>query len=161
MNFSTARGFGNGTVFITWSQPATATLLQGNGFSHVGEPATFTARLFPVNPVAGEPAATGTVELLRRRQAARQPAGDSPMHAVTLTTSSLTPGLHTITASYNGDAVYAGSTSDPLTQEVAAPYVFTSTAALSGVVGVPLSFTVSTTGFPPPAAAGHRATSTA
>jgi hypothetical protein len=68
----------------------------------------------------------------------------------TFTTTTLAAGLHSITASYYGDAVYAGSTSDPITEEVAAATLFTSSPSLSGVVGSTLSFLVTTTGFPAP-----------
>ncbi len=153
VNFGTARGFGNGTVFITWDQPPTITTLQGSGFSRVGQPATFTAVVGPGAPVAGEPVAGGTVGFF---DGARH-LGNAPLQlnasgqdVATFSTSGLTPGLHAVTAAYYGDAVYAGSSSDPLSQEVAAPVAFTSKATLAGVVGVPLSFTVSTTGFPPP-----------
>ncbi len=149
VQFGTARGFGNGTVFITWSQPGTGTVLTGKGFSYAGSPATITASLLPATPVAGEPVATGTVSFFDgSKLLATLPV--FPDGTASLTTSALAPGLHTITAAYNGDAVYAGSTSDPFIQEVAAPTLFTSPFALSGVVGTPLSFQVTTAGFPAP-----------
>ncbi len=153
VHFATAAQFGNGNVFITWDQPPTITTLQGTGFSRVGQPATFTAVVGPGAPVIGEPVAAGTVGFFDGAKS----LGNAPLQlnaagqdVAVLSTSALAPGLHTITASYYGDAVYAGSTSDPLTQEVAAPTVFTSPVKLAGVVGVPLSFAVRTTGFPPP-----------
>ncbi len=158
VHFATARGFGNGSVFITWDQPPTTTTLQGTGFSRAGEPATFTAIVGPGTPVAGEPVGTGTVgffdgaRLLGNTPLRLNAAGQD---VAVFSTSTLAPGQHSITAAYNGDTVYAGSTSDPLSQEVAAPIVFTSRARLSGVVGVPLSFTVRTTGFPPPGLLAH------
>ena len=149
VNFGTARGFGNGSVFISWDQPGTATVLSGKGFSQWGAPATITATLFPATPVANEPNATGTVSFFdgTKLLATLALAADD---TATLVTSSLTPGLHSITATYNGNAVYAGSTSDPFTQEVTAPSNFTSPHALSGVVGQPLTFQVVSVGFPPP-----------
>jgi hypothetical protein len=149
VNFATARGFGNGSVFITWAQPGTAITLQSKGFTQIGTPATFTASLFPQTPVAGEPNATGTVSFFdgsRLLGAEPLPAYDT----VSFTTSGLSAGLHTITASYSGDAVYAGSTSDPLTQEVVAATFFTNSNKVTGIVGAPLSFAVTTTGFPAP-----------
>jgi serine/threonine protein kinase, bacterial len=130
-------------------QPATEITLQGTGFSRPGVPTTFTAALFPATPVAGEPNATGTVSFFDGSRL----LGNVPLatdDTAAFTTSTLAAGLHTITAAYNGDAHYAGSTSDPLTQEVATPANFTSSNTLSGVVGAPLSFTVTSVGFPPP-----------
>ncbi len=133
----------------TTSRPGTFTTLQGTGFSQVGQPATFKAVLYPANPVVGEPVATGTVSFFDGARLLGTAPLD-PNATTTFTTSVLTAGLHSITATYNGDTVYTGSTSDPLTQQVAAPYVFTNPARFSGVVGVPLAFTVRTTGYPPP-----------
>lgn len=139
----------NGNSDTASTRPGTGTVLEGTGFSRLGTPATFTALLYPATPVAGEPPATGTLSFF---DGARL-LGDAlvgPDGTATFTTTALAAGLHSITASYNGDANYAGSTSDPLTQEVVAATLFTSPAALSGVVGSPLSFVVRTTGFPPP-----------
>ena len=148
VNFSTARSFGNGSVFISWGQPGTATTLQGTGFSYVGQPATFQVALFPTNPVRGEPLATGIVTFYDGDRFLGN-ASVGTDGTASFSTSKLTAGLHSITAAYNGDATYAGSTSDPLTQQVFMPYTFTSPPKATGVVGAPFSFTVRTTGYPP------------
>jgi sugar lactone lactonase YvrE len=149
VHFATARGFGDGTVFISWDQPATYTLLFGDGFSQAGQPATFFAGPLAVNNVPGAPAFTGTLSFFDSGSLlGTVPVG--PTGGAMYTTSTLAPGMHSISASYNGDGVYAGSTGGPLSWEVDAPFTFTSPAKVAGVVGAPLSFTVRTTGFPPP-----------
>lgn len=130
-------------------RPGTGVILQSKGLTQIGTPATFTASLFPLAPVAGEPNATGTVSFFdgsRLLGTAALLSNDT----ASFSTSGLSAGLHTITASYNGDAVYAGSTSAPLTQEVTAATFFTNSNKVSGVVGAPLSFAVTSTGFPAP-----------
>jgi sugar lactone lactonase YvrE len=127
----------------------TGTILSGSGFSRWGTPATITASVYPANPVAGEPVAKGTVSFFDGAKLLVSEAIFANGTAM-LVNSSLAPGLHSITAVYSGDANYAGNTSDPFTQQVFASTNFTSPHTLSGVVGSPLTFTVQTTGFPPP-----------
>ncbi|HEY1473322.1 MAG TPA: Ig-like domain repeat protein [Pseudolabrys sp.] len=75
---------------------------------------TFTATVAPVAPAAGIPSGTVTFN-----------DGGSPLGSVTLsnksaslTTSALSPGIHAITAVYNGDGNFVGSTSSTLSQFV-------------------------------------------
>lgn len=67
-----------------------------------------------------------------------------------LQTSSLTPGVHAITASYQGDTQFSGSTSQALVQTVAqssaSPPIFQISS--SGTVGIPYLFQLNATNNP-------------
>ena len=89
--------------------PGTGTLLQGSGFSRSGTPATITASVFPANPTAGEPVAKGSVSFFDGGKLLVTEAIFAPTAPLCSVTSNLTPGLHSITAVYSGDANYAAA----------------------------------------------------
>jgi len=79
-----------------------------------GQPVTFTATVAAVAPGAGT--ATGNVTF----SDGATPLGTAPLAggAAALTVSSLTPGSHSISASYAGDASFTGGNSNTVTQTV-------------------------------------------
>jgi YVTN family beta-propeller protein len=83
----------------------------------LGGPGAITARVKDISPATGTP--TGTVTFTVDG-AARPPHALSATGLATLKLSSLTAGTHTITATYNGDANHATSTSAQLIQVVTA-----------------------------------------
>lgn len=104
--------------------PTTTTLTSSGNPSTSGQLVTFTAT---VASASGTP--TGTVVFQDGSTALSSAALDSSGMA-TLTTSSLSTGTHTLTATYSGDSQFAGSTSTTLTQTVSAPApAFTMTTA--------------------------------
>jgi hypothetical protein len=87
----------------------TTTLTSSPNPSNKGQNVTFTATVSPS-------AATGTVQFFDGATS----LGTATLTGgkVTLSTSSLSPGSHSITATYSGDANDNGSTSSVLTQTV-------------------------------------------
>ena len=82
--------------------------------SNLSQAVTFTAT---VTPTSGTGTPTGTVTFLDgSTQLGTGTLGTGGM--ATFTTVSLTGGTHVITATYGGNAVFAGSTSGPFTQTV-------------------------------------------
>jgi hypothetical protein len=81
---------------------------------------TFTAI---VQPTSGSGAPTGTVTFKDGGTTIGTGTlgGVGGVQQATFTTSALTPGSHTITAVYNGDPTFTGSTSAPLIEQVGAP----------------------------------------
>jgi RHS repeat-associated protein len=113
----------------------------------VNRPVTLTATVSPVGPGAGTP--TGTVTFADGPSALGSATLDSTLSAK-FTTSSLTVGNHTITATYAGDVNFAGSTSPGFTETLnLATSTFTSLTPSQNpaVVGqsVALTATVSST----------------
>ncbi|MBP3956537.1 Ig-like domain repeat protein [Gemmata sp. G18] len=94
----------------------TLTVVSSDPTTAFGEAVTFTATITPVAPGAGAP--TGSVSFFDG--ATLLGAGTLSAGVATLTTSTLSGGSHTVTAVYGGDTNYAGSTSAPATQVVAA-----------------------------------------
>jgi subtilase family serine protease len=78
------------------------------------------------------------------------PRGVVPSAQATFTTSSLSSGTHSITATYAGDTDNAGSTSDPLTQLITPPTFTLSTPSTPATVlsgqSTTSTFTVTATG---------------
>ena len=110
-----AGGTGNDVVLtaISSTTATTTTLNSSANPSTVGQPVTFTATISPVNA----PPPTGTVTFFD----GATNIGSTPVNSsgvATLTTSALTVGPHSITATYSGDANYTGSTSLPVAQVV-------------------------------------------
>ncbi|HLZ70038.1 MAG TPA: Ig-like domain-containing protein [Dehalococcoidia bacterium] len=102
----------------TVGQASTAVALSTSGSpSLFGQTVTFTATVTPVAPGAGTP--TGSVSF----SDGTTPLGTGTVAngVATFTTSTLTAGSHPITAVYNGDASFAGSTSSALTQQITSP----------------------------------------
>jgi uncharacterized repeat protein (TIGR01451 family) len=100
-----------GTAILTVTGSSSTTLASSQNPSEFGKPVTFTATV-----TAG---ATGTVTFFDGATA----LGTVPLAGgtATFTTSSLTIGTHSITATYNGDAIFSASTSAALLQSVATP----------------------------------------
>jgi uncharacterized repeat protein (TIGR01451 family) len=96
----------------------TTTVTSSQNPSTYGQPVTFTATVTAVAPGGGTP--TGTVTFYDGTTV----LGTATLNLsgqATFTTSTLFIGAHSITATYNGDANYNGSTSPPLIQTVVAP----------------------------------------
>lgn len=150
VHVSTAIQRGSGTVFISWDQPATTTTLASPGETFPAQIGTFRATVAPATPVTGDPLPTGTVNFYDGSALlATVPLVANGGNAVaSYLASSLSPGLHAISAVYNGSSVYAGSTSLARTDQVDALPVITSAAKAAAVVGAPFSFTVRSTGEP-------------
>ncbi len=151
VHFATAVQRGFGTVLISWSQPATTTTFAARTVEQFpGRMSTFTTSVHPTSSSAGSPAPTGTVSFFDGSALlANVPLQASGSAAVaSLTTNRLTPGLHGISAAYNGDTTYAGSTSITVTDQVDALPAITSAAKAKAAAGAPFSFTVHTSGFP-------------
>jgi hypothetical protein len=114
--------------------------------STAGQPVTFTAGVAVAAPGAGTP--TGTVEFFDGATSLGSVAFlGTP---VTLPTSSLAPGRHSITAIFSGDGNYNGVPSSVLTHTVNQAPSITSAAVHSFAVGANGSFVVTATGFPMP-----------
>ncbi len=90
--------------------PTTTAIASNNNPSAFGQTVTLTATVSPAN-------ATGTVQFNDGNINLGSPVALSNGRA-TLTTSSLSVGVHSITGVYSGDANFLGSTSSPLTQTV-------------------------------------------
>lgn len=119
-SISYTAGTGNDVVLtvLAATTPTTTSLMSSTNPSTVGQPVTFTATVSPVNA----PPPTGTVTFFD----GATNIGSSPVNVsgvATLTTSALAAGPHSITATYSGDANYAGSTSLPVAQVVNAAVV--------------------------------------
>jgi hypothetical protein len=91
---------------------STTALVSSKNPSNVGQSVTFTATVTP--QFSGVP--TGTVSFYDGTTLLKSVALNKG--AVKLTIKTLTPGLHTITATYNGSTSFDGSNSAPLTQTV-------------------------------------------
>jgi len=107
---------------------ATTTVLNASATSAMaGQAIMFTARVTS----ASSGTATGTVTFSDGTSVLAQVTLDGTGQA-TLTTSSLSPGTHTIAAAYGGDANFLASASAPLTVSIApAPLVATTTTLAS------------------------------
>ncbi|MHB8506347.1 MAG: Ig-like domain-containing protein, partial [Acidimicrobiales bacterium] len=108
---------GNVIVGQAPSLAATTTSVRSSSNpSAPGQPVTFTATVAPQS-VTGTPSGTVTFYDGTTALGTGVLDGANPDRA-TLSTSSLSTGTHSITASYGGDSTYAGSTSKPLSQVV-------------------------------------------
>jgi hypothetical protein len=121
----------------------TTTLTSSNPNSTQGQSVTFTATV--TSATSGTP--TGNVTFLDSSTSLGSAAVSGGV--AKLSTSSLAAGSHTITAQYNGDSNFTGSTSSSITQNVAAtPQGFTlsvSPSSASVRAGKTASFTVTVT----------------
>ena len=129
------------SVIVTYTLPATTTTVTSSlNPSQFGDSVTFTATVTPT-------AATGTVTFMDGANT----IGTGTLNAsgvATFSTSTLVAGSHSITAVYNGDANYSGSTSAILTQAVNQAPAITSANAATFMVGTPGTFTVTANGYP-------------
>jgi large repetitive protein len=111
-NFNASNGGASHTV----NQAATTTSLVSDiNPSTFGATVTFTATVTPVAPGAGTLA--GTVSFFDNALPLGAPVG-VVAGAAAVSTSTLSPGTHTITATYSGDANFTGSAGGPVTQTV-------------------------------------------
>jgi len=97
----------------------TTTLAASPNPSTPGQAVTFTATVKPSG--SGTPTGTVTFKDGGTTIGTGTLGGVGGAQQATFTTSALTPGSHTITAVYNGDSNFAGSTSAPLIEQVGAP----------------------------------------
>jgi hypothetical protein len=117
-------------------KPTETALTSSQNPSNFGQPVTFTAT---VTSQGYEGTPTGTVSFFD----GGSNIGNSNLNAAgiaTLTTSSLSVGTHTITATYNGDTNFAPSTSPPLYQVVQGAIAMLSPSGLNfgdQTIGIP------------------------
>lgn len=121
----------------------TTTLASSANPSTFGQAVTFTATVTPSNSALDSPDGTVTFSDGTTVLGTAPVAMQTTTGTATLTVSSLAAGDHAVTATYSGSALFAASTSDPLTQSVSkAP---TSIAAQPAVVKlVPLGLPIGT-----------------
>ena len=93
------------------NQASSSTTVSSSGASTFGQSVTFTA---VVSSSGGTP--TGSVSFLDGATVIG--SGNLSAGVATFSTSSLTAGTHSITASYGGDINFTGSTSSPISQVV-------------------------------------------
>ncbi|WP_246586386.1 Ig-like domain-containing protein [Streptomyces yatensis] len=117
---------------VTIGQASTTTTLTSSpNPSTPGQNVTFTATVAAVPPATGTP--TGTVTFV----ISGGPTLTGTLNAsgvATASTSTLTPGAHTVTATYGGDTCFAGSTSPTITQNVAAAPTGTTVTATPATI---------------------------
>jgi len=122
------------------NQASSATAVTSNNPSSFGQTVTFTATVSAVPPGSGTP--TGTVQFKDGINSLGSPVTLNSGTA-TFITSSLSIGTHNITAVYNGDASFMGSTSPLFAQTVnkdgSSPSV--SSSANPSTSGQPVTFT--------------------
>jgi len=112
--------------------------------SAAGQAVTFTAAFGGTGfPPAGAPAPTGSVTFLDGSNPLGAPVSLPTSGAIVFSTSTLSAGIHTITAQYSGDGKYAGSSSNSVTQTVNLTVTSLSltSSANPAVVGQALTFT--------------------
>jgi len=114
---NSANNTATATTTVTQANTST-TVTSSQDPSIYGQSVTFTATVGAVAPGSGIP--TGTVTFYDGATVLGTSNVDSSGQA-NFTTSALFIGTHSITATYNGDANYNGSTSPPLIQTVVAP----------------------------------------
>jgi hypothetical protein len=123
----------------------TALASSTSGTSVFGQPVTFTATVVPVAPATGTP--TGTVQFTLDGSNFGGAVALAAGSATSGATTTFSVGNHTVTAIYNGDVNFNGSTSPNLTQTVNkadTTQSFTSTANPS-ISGQSVSFTATVT----------------
>jgi hypothetical protein len=121
---------GNSSVSIS--------LTAGTNPAFADDSLTFTATVTPSS-------ATGSVVFFDGNTAI---SGNLPVMngSVSLTTTALSVGTHSITAQYSGDATFNGATSAALSQTVKSPIsLFLASGTNPSVFGAPLTFTASVT----------------
>lgn len=137
-----------GVLVNTSLIPTTTTLISSLNPSNFGQAVTFSATVTPRQGV-GSP--TGTVDFFD----GGTNIGNSNLNSsgvATLATSTLSVGTHTITATYNGDANFAPSTSPPLYQVVQGAIAVISPTGLNfgnqtvGIPSTPQNVTLTNTG---------------
>jgi hypothetical protein len=133
----------SGTLTQTVLRTSATALVSSANPSVAGQAVTFTAR---VTGTDGTPTGNVTFTL----DGATPDNGTVPLGTAgtaVYTTSTLTPGTHSVVARYNGDDFFAASTSDPVNQSVP-PSASTTTltqSATSTVATQPVAFTATVT----------------
>jgi hypothetical protein len=137
--------------FVSIDQGTTQVNLQASPSFTVGAgtKVTFTATVVETE---GSGALTGTVSFTKNNAAISGCTGLSPSGSEARCTTTFTSkGNFSITASYQNDTFFAGSSGSGLEQVVKANVpVFTSSASTTAAVGAAFNFTVSATGNPEP-----------
>ncbi|WP_190146294.1 Ig-like domain-containing protein, partial [Streptomyces glebosus] len=145
--FSPSSGFGS----VTITTASTSTVVTSSPDpSNFGQPVAITATVAPVAPGAGTP--TGTVTFVIGGGGGGTLTAPLVGGTATVTTSSLTPGTHLITATYGGNAQFnASSGTDTQTvQQVLTPTTTTVTSFPDpSVFGQPVTFTATVAPVPP------------
>ncbi len=134
---------GTTTVAVAQASTTTAVSAAPAGGSTTGQSVTFTAAVAPVAPGAGSP--SGTVTFKDGTTTLGSPTVSSGSASVT--TSTLSTGSHTITATYSGDANFAGSNGS-INYSVGLAGTTTTVAAIPAspsVFGQSVSFTATVT----------------
>jgi autotransporter-associated beta strand protein len=127
----------------------TTTVTSALNPSVFGQSVTFTATVTVNPPGTGNPTGTVTFTI---DGAAQPPATVAPSGTATLSIATLTAGSHTVTATYNGDSNFGGSTSINLTQTVNKANTATSAISSSqnpSVFGQGVSFSVTVSAVAP------------
>lgn len=130
-------------VPLVATEGTTTVLLASPNPATFGDSVTLSAAVTPVNTGAGTP--TGSVEFFNGATS----LGTGTLNASGvgfLTSSTLPRGVNTLTAQYEGDAVFTPGTSDPFTSTI----TVTTTAALAAssatvALGQPVTFTATLT----------------
>jgi sugar lactone lactonase YvrE len=128
------------TVIVQLTPTATSLISSANPAT-LGNGVTFTATV-----AGGTPGPTGSIKFMDGAVA----LGSSPVSAsgtATLTTSSLTFGAHSITASYEGDTDHAVSTSSALNEQIVQAATDSLTSSVNpSIFGANVVFTIEVAG---------------
>jgi hypothetical protein len=126
----------------------TTTVTSSHNPSTYGQSVTFTATVAIVAPGAGTPSGTVT---FKDGSTTLGTVSFSSQGQATFTTSALAAGSHSITAVYNSDSNFTGSTSSALTQSVLLDTTVTVTSSNNNpsTYGQSVTFTATVTATPP------------
>ena len=136
-----------GTVTQTVDAAGTTTTVTSSvNPSSFGQPVSFTATVAPLAPSLLPP--TGTVQFFVDGSAFGSPATLGSGVAVSDVTSTLSVGVHPVTATYQGTPNFTASTSDVLSQSVGqiAPTNAVTSTVTPSVFGQPVQFVATLTG---------------
>jgi hypothetical protein len=117
----------------------TLALVSSQPVSNVNSPVTFTATITPTTPTTA-PTPTGTVVF--SDGATNVGTVNVSASAASLTTSTLTAGTHTITATYSGDTLYTGSTANLMQKVIGPPNIQLVSSLNPSTPGANVTFTV-------------------
>jgi hypothetical protein len=147
-NFSGLVGTLTGGQVVNKTGTTTTVTTNSNPLT-CGQKISFVAKVADIAPGTGTP--TGTVQFQIDGANFGSPVTLSAGSATSGSNTTLTPGVHTITAIYSGDSSHSGSTgtlSGGLVVKQAPAITSANTATFT--VGTASSFTVTTTGYPVP-----------
>ena len=117
-NWETLGYNNNGDINGPQFQEDTVTVTPSANPSDIGESVTFTATIYAVYPYMGIPTGTVTFKDGNKTLGTSTSSAQSAYSTATYSISSLSKGTHTITAVYEGDANFSGSTSTAIAQTV-------------------------------------------